>query len=96
MPLEVQIFGYGIANDLFIFLCTCAGAFTWWLTAMFWNVHQIKNASIKRGKQLDLVIIKQEALTETLGTDGISLGKMFRKEYDTNVTMKIAEHGVET
>lgn len=93
--LLVQLFGWEIDDALFIFSASCLGGFAWWLTAMYYNVKAIKKASLKRGKQLDIVIIKNEALAETLGTDGVQLGKKFKEEYDKSVDRKIEEYKIE-
>lgn len=100
--LLVQLFGWEIDNALFIAVCTGLTGFGGWLIAMYMNLHnlmrdtkEMKNLSMKRGKQIDIVIIKTEALTETLGTDGIQLGKKFKEEYDKSVDRKIEEYKIE-
>lgn len=100
--LLVQLFGWEIDNTLFVFSITALGGFAWWLIVMYINLHsmmkdtkEMKDASVKRGKQLDIVIIKNEALAETLGTDGIQLGKKFKEEYSKSVDRKIEEYKVE-
>jgi hypothetical protein len=93
--LGIQIFGWEIDTSLFIFGISLIGGFSWWLIAIYYDVHEMKKASVKRGKQLDLLIIKHEALAETLGMDGMHFGKTFRREYDKNVEKKIEEYKVE-
>ncbi len=93
--LGVQMFGWEIDTALFIFIATCMGMFSWWLILMYMNLHEIKTASQHRGKQLDLVIIKVNALGKTLGTDGIEIGKTFKDEYEKNVKQAMEEYKIE-
>jgi len=93
--LGVWLFGWEIDTSLFIFCSTLIGGFAWWLTAMYYDVHQMKKASEKRGRQLDIVIIKQEALSQTLGTEGVEFGKKFKHEYEKNVRQSMEEYKIE-